>query len=442
MNVTELIDGQYKDYSKYVLYSRAIPHMIDGLKPSQRKILYTALKTAKTSRIKTASLSGNTISQANYHHGDASLNEAITKMVQTHSNNIPLLQGEGSFGSRLVPDAAAPRYTYVQMSDNFETYFADTMVANKSIDPEDPEPAFYLPIIPWVLVNGVKGIAVGFATEIQPRNPKEISAVCQSYLKGKDIDNIKLLPYFPDFSGKVYEDNDATYCEGVFTLTGQTKLEITEVPVGFNRESYVQVLDKLEETGKIVSYTDKCDKTGFNFDVTLKRGAYQPTVAGSRARAKKLKDHQIVSLFKLKKKINENITVINHEGQLKVYDNPIGIIKDFCDYRIKKYVERYAYLISEGTETLGTIQAKVRFIEKILDGTLDFKNKNRQTIKKELTNHFKPDIIDILIKMPIYSLCQDEMSKLINEGTALYKQIELWKNIDTTREFIKELRVL
>ena len=428
MNVTELIDGQYKDYSKYVLYSRAIPHMIDGLKPSQRKILYTALKTANTSRIKTASLSGNTISQANYHHGDASLNDAITKMVQLHSNNIPLLEGEGSFGSRLVPDAAAPRYTYVKMSQNFEKYFADTMVADKSIDPEDPEPAFYLPIIPWVLVNGVKGIAVGFATDIQPRNPKEIAKLCQAYLKGKNIDKETLLPYYPEFEGKIYEELDSVYCEGNFTLTGQTKLEITEVPVGFTRESYVQVLNKLEETGKIVSYTDKCDKTGFKFDVTLKRG-------------KKMKDHQIVRLFKLKKKINENITVIDHEGKLKVYDSPIDIIKEFCDYRLGKYEERYEYLIEEGISALDIIKAKVKFIELIIQGTLDFKNKNRKTIKKELTTTFKPDIIEILIKMPIYSLCQDEMNKYINEGTALYKQIENWRIIDTTKEFIKELKV-
>jgi len=428
MNVTELIDGQYKDYSKYVLYSRAIPHMIDGLKPSQRKILYTALKTANTSRIKTASLSGNTISQANYHHGDASLNDAITKMVQLHSNNIPLLEGEGSFGSRLVPDAAAPRYTYVKMSQNFEKYFADTMVADKSIDPEDPEPAFYLPIIPWVLVNGVKGIAVGFATDIQPRNPKEIAKLCQAYLKGKNIDKETLLPYYPEFEGKIYEELDSVYCEGNFTLTGQTKLEITEVPVGFARESYVQVLDKLEETGKIVSYTDKCDKTGFKFDVTLKRG-------------KKMKDHQIVRLFKLKKKINENITVIDHEGKLKVYDSPIDIIKEFCDYRLGKYEERYEYLIEEGISALDIIKAKVKFIELIIQGTLDFKNKNRKTIKKELTTTFKSDIIEILIKMPIYSLCQDEMNKYINEGTALYKQIENWRIIDTTKEFIKELKV-
>ena len=429
MNISELIDGKYKEYSKYVLYSRAIPHMIDGLKPSQRKILFTALKTAKTSRIKTASLSGNTISSANYHHGDASLNEAITKMVQIHSNNIPLLEGEGSFGSRLVPDAAAPRYTFVKMSANFDKYFADTMVADKSGDPEDPEPEFYLPIIPWVLVNGIKGIAVGFATEIQPRNPKEISELCQAYLSGKNIDNEKLLPYYPEFSGKVYEENDEIYCEGEFTLSGQTKLEITEVPVGFNRETYVQILDKLEDAGKIVSYTDKCDKTGFKFDVTLKR-------------AKKLKDYQIVSLFKLRKKINENITVIDHNGKLKVYDSPIDIIKDFCDYRILKYNERYEYLVSEGTENLKIIQAKIKFIQMIIDGRLDFKNKNRKAIKKDLTMHFEVSIIETLIKMPIYSLCQDEKDKLVKEGEDLHKQIQGWKVTNTVKEFIKELKKL
>jgi DNA-binding Lrp family transcriptional regulator len=188
-------------------------------------------------------------------------------------------------------------------------------------------------------------------------------------------------------------------------------------------------LDKLEEEGKIVSYVDKCDKTGFKFDVTLKRG-------------KKLTDSQIISRFKLRKKINENITVIDHNGALKVYDSPIGIIKDFCDYRVGKYAERFEYLIKEGQKNLAVIQAKVKFIELVIHGKLDFKNKNRQQLKKELTKHFDSDIIDVLIKMPIYTLCQDEMSKLINEGTALYKQIKKWEVTDEVKEFIKELKGL
>ena len=78
----------------------------------------------------------------------------------------------------------------------------------------------------------------------------------------------------------------------------------------------------------------------------------------------------------------------------------------------------------------------------IIDGRLDFKNKNRQAIKKDLTIHFEERIIDTLIKMPIYSLCQDEKDKLVKEGEDLHKQIQDWKVIDTTKEFIKELKRL
>lgn len=430
MNVTELIDNQYKDYSKYVLYSRAIPNMIDGLKPSQRKILYTALKTAKNARIKTASLSGNVISQANYHHGDASLNEAITKMVQPFVNNVPLLKGEGSFGSRLVPEAAAARYTYTRTHKNFETYFADTMVADKSKDAEDPEPAFYLPIIPWVLVNGIKGIAVGFATEIQPHDPKELAKLCSEYLGGKDISKRKLLPSYPDFTGKIEEVNGDVFCNGVYKLKGSTKLNITEVPIGFTRESYVILLDKLESESKIVSYIDMCDASGFKFDITLRRG-------------KALTDNQIVSMFKLKKKLNQNLTVINELNQLKVYDNTIDIIKDFCDYRVTKYTDRYEWLINKGNDDLKLMLSKIKFIESVISGKLNFKNKNKQQIRDELKTIKEDDeTIDILIRMPMYSLCQDEIDKLKSQGAELSTQIKGWETIDVNEQFIKELKVI
>lgn len=430
MNVTQLIDNEYRDYSKYVLYSRAIPNMIDGLKPSQRKILFTALKTAKTARIKTASLSGNTISQGNYHHGDASLNEAITKMVQPFANNLPLLAGEGSFGSRLVPEAAAARYTYVRTHKNFDTYFEDTMVTDKSIDPEDPEPRFYLPIIPWVLVNGIKGIAVGFATEIQPHNPKDLAKLCSKHLKGKDISNNTLLPSYPGFTGTIEKVNDDVFCEGTFSLKGQTKLQITEVPIGFSRESYVTLLDKLEMEGTIVSYVDRCDASGFNFDITLKR-------------SKSLTPTQVVTTFKLRKKLNQNLTVINQDNQLKVYDNTIDIIKDFCDYRITKYTERYEWLIAKGNADLKLMLSKIKFIEAVIKGDIDFNNKNKQQIKDELSSLKEDDeTIDLLIRMPIYSLCQDELDKLKELGAELYKQIDEWKIVNVNDQFIKELKVI
>jgi DNA topoisomerase-2 len=303
------------------------------------------------------------------------------------------------------------------------------MVAEKALDVEDPEPAFYLPIIPWVLVNGIKGIAVGFATEIQPHNPKHLAKLCVSHLEGKDISKRKLLPSFPDFKGKIEKVGDDVFCIGNYKLKGQTKLQITEVPIGFHRESYVTLLDKLEMESKIVTYTDKCDASGFKFDITLKRG-------------KVMSDNQIITMFKLKKKLNQNLTVINQDNQLKVYQNVIDIVKDFCDYRITKYTERYDYLLKKGNRELDLIRAKIKFIAMVINGDLDFNNKNKQQIRNDLTNDFEDDTIDVLIKMPIYSLCQDELDKLKQNGVDVYEKIKEWKRIDVNDQFIKELKVI
>lgn len=425
--ITEYIDSEYKDYSKYVLYSRAIPHLIDGMKPSQRKILYTAIKTAKN-KIKTASLSGNTIAQANYHHGDASLNEAIIKMVQPFSNNAPLLDGEGSFGSRLVPEAAAPRYTFVKLGKNFDKYFADTEVADRSIDLEDPEPAFYLPIIPWVLVNGVKGIAVGFATDILPRSPKSLQRLCVDYASGKNIDKRYIKPHFPDFKGSINQDeNDNWYCLGKYERPLKTKLVITEVPIGHTRESYVQVLNKLEQDGKIVSYNDQCNKSGFKFTVQLRR-------------AINMTDAKIITMFKLKKNLKENLTVIDQYGKLRVYDSVNEIIKDFVDYRISKYQDRYDLLIANGKDRLEILKAKIEFINMVLNGKLIFKGKTKDKIRAMLSKYFdSKEIIELLIKMPIYSLCKDERDKFISDGKELAKEIKEWGKIDMNEQYIKEV---
>jgi len=181
---------------------------------------------------------------------------------------------------------------------------------------------------------------------------------------------------------------------------------------------------------KIVTYVDMCDASGFKFEVALKRGAA-------------MTDAQIVTMFKLKKKLNQNLTVITQENQLKVYDNPLDIIKDFCDYRITKYTDRYEYLLDKGNTDLNLIKDKIEFIGKVISGELDFKNKNKQQIKDELqlvTDN--KETIEVLIRMPIYSLCQDEIDKLKKEGAALYEQIKKWKAIDVTEQFIKELEVI
>lgn len=425
-SVTQLINTDYKDYSKYVLYSRAIPSIVDGLKPSQRKILFTATKVANSSRIKTASLSGAVIEKANYHHGDASLNAAINTMTQDFNNNLPLLKGYGSFGSRLVPEPAAARYTFVQLSDNFDKFFIDSDILPTSADPEDPEPLHYLPSIPWVLVNGISGIAVGFATEIQPRSPSDLQFLCQKHLEGEDVSEYEIPPYVEGFKGKIERQSDGRWaCYGNYKLQG-TKLIIDEVPVGFDREKYVSHLDKLSDTGKIVGYKDICDKDGFKFEITLRRGA-------------KFTDKQIIATFKLVKVLNENLTVINEKGELEVFNDVADIIKRFVDYRLKFYQKRYDYYIKRDAEKHVLVTERIMFINDVLDGKIVLKDKTKAALLAELTKK-KYNFGEKLVAMPIYNFTKDELKKLETYRKTLDKAIKTWNNTDIVEAYKKDLK--
>lgn len=423
VEVTSFIDTSYKEYSKYVLFSRAIPHLIDGLKPSQRKILYTAIMEAK-GFLKTASLSGSVIAKASYHHGDASLNAAINSMVQDFNNNLPLLEGKGSFGSRLIPEAAAARYTNVKISKNYSKYFLDNDILPENVDMEDPEPLYYLPIIPWVLVNGVRGIAVGFATEIQPRDPKLLIKVCKDYLNGKNIDKVDLPPYYNGFKGKIFKNEAGWACEGSYTLSGTT-LRITEVPIGFTREKYVEILEKLKEKGHIVSYQDSCSKDGFDFSVTLKRG-------------KKLTDDKIIMLFRLQKQLNENLTVINEKGDLEVFENPIDIVKRFCDHRLTMYKKRFEHYIDKATKEKELLAEKASFILLVVNGKITMKNKTSKQLRQDvIAQGYK--FVDELLRIPFYNFSKDYMEDCSNKISDLADRIKVWKKIDLKQAFTLDL---
>jgi DNA gyrase/topoisomerase IV subunit A len=269
--ISKVAANEWKAFAMYTVESRAIPNMIDGLKPVQRFYLYSSLINSKRDFKKVSAVSG-IISDYGYNHGESSAAGAGQLMAAEWNNNICLIEGRGSFGTRLIQEAGAARYVYSRVHDNFNKYVKDIDLSPVHEDPEHEPPAFYLPILPLVLVNGTKGIATGFATNILPHNPKDLRKACVQYLdKGKIT--IKPSVKFPDFSGTVEqskEDPTKYTANGTFVRKGKTAVSITEVPYGFDREGYVKVLDKLEDEGDIVSYEDKCNKNGFHFEVKLK----------------------------------------------------------------------------------------------------------------------------------------------------------------------------
>ncbi|MFK5882824.1 MAG: DNA gyrase subunit A [Candidatus Izemoplasma sp.] len=429
-SIENYLNNECKEYAKYVVYSRAIPSIMDGLKPSQRKILFTALKVAKNKKVKTKALGGQTIATANFHHGDASLDAASTLMAGDWNNNAQLLQGEGNFGSRIVNEAGAPRYTFVKVHENFDKWFLDREILLPQPDPEDPEPLFYLPIIPWVLVNGIQGIAVGFATNILPRDPIGLKKACISVLNDREPLDKWLTPKYPDFKGTVERvvGLDSKYLiKGCFNKPTPTTVQITEIPYGVEREKYLEGLEKLKDAKKISSYTEQCGKKGFLFTIKLP------------IKSKNLSDAKLSKLLKLERPITESLTVILENGQLKKFESASDLIKYFIEVRKAFYQKRYEHKIGEATKEKEWLLNKYKFIKKFVDGVATIEKKSRAEIK-EVADSVDPKYSTELLNLKVYRFNKDELEAIKKDGRIINKDVQRWSTIDIIEAYEKDLK--
>ncbi len=431
--ISNVAKNEWLDFAMYTVEARAIPNMIDGMKPVQRFYVYSSIKNSKTDFKKVSAVSG-VVSDYGYSHGESSAAGAGQLMAAEWSNNICLVEGRGSFGTRLVQAAAAPRYTYTRLHKNFHQYIKDIDLAPIHEDPEHEPPAFYVPVIPLVLANGVKGIATGFATNILPRDPVDIIRACKEYVETKNI-NKKILIRFPDFNGTVTfnPEEDRYYCNGVFERKSKTVIMITEVPYGFDREGYVKILDKLEDDGDIVGYDDLCDKTGFQFEVKLK----QQTSANWT-------DQKIITAFKLSKPFSENLTVIDHKGKLKEYTDERDLVRDFCEYRIGILQERIDLRKEEASEQLRWLNVKMQFIQAVLDDKIKFKNKKKADVSNQILENTTAvsDDIDRLLRINIMSLTDESVKQLEKELKDTQKELDYWMKTTPKKQFTKDLEEL
>ena len=425
-SISEFINKDYKQYAKYVLYNRAIPNIIDGFKPVHRKIFYTALKYAKGQFIKTIGLVGGVIKDASYHHGDASLGAAVNSLTQDFvgSNNIPMFQGKGNFGNRLIQEAAAGRYTAVKLNNEFLNYFTDWEILDKNVDPENPEPLCYLPIIPWVLVNGVEGIAIGFATYILPRDPEKLKHYIKNKLEGKGS-YYQFEPYFKGFKGKIEKDPDSSswIMTGSYEVLKKHSVKITELPIGFDREKYISHLERLIEKKKIRDYIENC-KNGFEFTIKFN---------------KEYSDERIIHYLKLRTTLTENIVTIDNEGKLREFDKPDELVNYFIQYRLNKYHQRLTRNKQIAEDEILLIDEKKRFIELVMNNEIKVSKLTRQELIQNLKDE---DFIFIqeLINMKIYMFTSDEIDKLNDKKEELQKYVKELLETNPGKEWIKELK--
>lgn len=439
-SIDDFFDNEYLGYSRHVVENRAIPSVIDGFKPSQRKIAFVANRVFKTGGekpLKVFQLAGRIASEAFYHHGGGSLEAAITTMTQEFKNSMPIFAGIGQFGSLRSPEAGAARYIGVRFNENFRLLYKDfDLVDPQHEEGEEIEPKFFLPIIPTVLLNGGSGIAVGFATNILNRHPLDLIDACGDALDGRKVRDLR--PWIKGFHGTFDRSPDSPRSwsiRGSYAVKNTSTVEVTEIPPGFTYEKYEAHLDGLVEKGVLSSYDDhSSDRVHY----ILK---FPRTNLADLQKKNKLDD-----VLKMREGEGENLTTLDENGKLKVFERAEEIVEYFVRFRLGYYAKRKARLLADLTRQMEILDAKARFIDAVIVGRITVANEKKPDIIRSIEQLAIPkqdDSYDFLLSMPIWSLTHErflELQRKLDEITKERDKVSRTAPEDFYRQDLKDLR--
>lgn len=417
----DFINKELIHFSNYDV-ERSIPSLVDGLKISQRKILFACFKRNLTDKeIRVAQLASYVSEHACYHHGEASLQSAIIGMAQNFvgANNINLLKPNGQFGSRVVSggkDAASPRYIYTLLEKITSILFnkLDSGVLKYlNDDGIDVEPEFYIPILPVVLINGAIGIGTGFSTNVPCYNPLEICAVIKQMLNKDELTQTQLVPWYMGFTGTIELQNNKFYSHGKYSRISPTKLKITELPVGTWTDDYKELLETMLDKD-LKAYESNCTDTSVSFDLQFSSSdiveAYlQPQANGF---TKFENDFKLVSPKNLG---TTNMYLYNGQGQIKKYDTPIDIIREFFNVRLMFYTKRKQYMLDQLEKDMEIMKNKVRFIKAVVSCEINVSTLKKTQLEQRLCDDdylCVDDSHDYLLRIPVYNLTIDKVQEV------------------------------
>ena len=436
--IDDFFDNEYTEFARYVVAQRAIPSLIDGFKPSQRKIAYAASRLWKTGNekpMKVFQLGGQAAAMAQFHHG--SLDGTIIGMTQEFKNSMPIFQGIGQFGSLRSPEAGAPRYIGVKFNENFRLLYKDFELAKPKFEEgEEIEPEFFLPVIPTVLLNGSSGIAVGFATNILNRHPLDLIDSCLLVLDGKETQILR--PWIRGFYGDIEQvvgTHKSWSFRGKWEIKNTTTVEITEIPPSFTYEKYESHLDALVERGILASYDDNSNER-VHYVLKFSRSVL----------AEWIKKDRLGDLLKMRDGEGENLTTIDENGKLKVFERAEEIVNYFVKFRLEYYTKRKTRLLVELDNEIQILTARARFVKAVIEKEIDVMNVKKVDVMKSISsigiNKIDGDY-DYLLSMPIHSLTAEKYAELLKRHSVKTKErekVEKTSAEDFYRQDLKELR--
>jgi DNA topoisomerase-2 len=398
-------DFIHKDLIHFSYYNleRSIPNVMDGLKTSQRKILYAAFKRNLTQEIRVAQFAGYVSEHTGYHHGEASLNETIIGMAQDFmgSNNIPWLVPQGQFGTRIQggKDAASPRYIHTYLQPHIRKIICEEdfpILKYRDDDGLAVEPEWYAPVLPMLLINGARGIGTGYSTYIPQCNPKVIKDMIVDHLKNTTPLSTKpLTPYFEGFKGTYTE-------EGVMGAFKKVKDDyvITELPPGTWTADYREWLEKELAEGRIKDFTDTSTDQQINIVI---KGI----------------DEKVLVKSLTEKIKTTNMHAFNHKGIITKYNTLNEILEEFVMVRRGLYEDRRRH-------QLGVIATKLPYHENVVRFIKDqISDKPKVVLKKKSLKE-----CDEILKQNEYELVDDSYNYILNLPVSAFTLEKIKKHED------------
>ncbi len=380
---------------EFILFSKAdcersIPHMMDGFKPSQRKVLFSCFKRKLKDEIKVAQLAGYIGEHSAYHHGEASLHTTIINMAQSYvgSNNVNLLTPSGQFGTRRMggKDAASPRYIFTMLEKVTRTIFHpddDELLNYLSDDGVSIEPEYYMPVIPMVLVNGSDGIGTGWSSKIPNYNPRQIIANLRNMINGEVLEEMH--PYYSGFNGDIALDGQAGKysCRGIIERTDDTTVVISELPIRTWTQDCKNFLEKMLVPSDKSSEAEIKDFTENHTDTTVR---FTITATKEKIDAwEKLPKGGLYAKFKLISSMSTtNMNLYDVDHKIVKHAKPEGILEAFFEKRMEFYVKRKQLLVKNLQKEQNMLSNKARFVEEVCSGDLIVNNRKKIELLDDL----------------------------------------------------------
>lgn len=453
---TDFIDKDLRIFSTDDVV-RSIPSMIDGLKPSQRMILYGCFRRGRNSAdSKVAQLGAYVSEHTDYHHGEESLFGAIIGMAQNFpgsGNNVNLLQPQGNFGYRRMggKEAGAPRYIFTKLSSITNLIFRpedDEILQYNSVDGTSVEPINYEPIIPMILINESSGIGTGFSYKGVPFNPKDVLLNLKKLINGQEP--VEMIPWFNGYKAndmtKVIGPNKYMF-HGMYQISGKT-VRITEIPIinGWIEPYEQKIMAKesisKDDNNKIIGITKTIMNNEIDMTLTFRGNELQTLY----------KRNGIEKFLDMRKKMTyNNMHLFDTNQEIKKYDGALDILREFYAHRLKIYKVRRAYYLKKLENDLNIYKYKVMFIKEFLDGTLKIARVTSDDVIRQLQEKKYPRLANdhrtlasgrsyrYLTDMSILSLTTDKIAELEKKAQHCQAEYDDYLGISIKDIWLREL---